>query len=184
MNGLLPTPAPDFSQPLELLHACHGRIEAQCVTMHKLAAHLETHGCDAESKVAAQAVLRYFNTAAVHHHEDEEIDLFPALLALVGDEERLRMSALLENLIGQHRDLASAWSAVSPWLESVANGEPASFARASLEGLLVLYRRHIELEETALLPYCRKVMDRPRREVLGRSMAARRGVALDGTNIH
>jgi hemerythrin-like domain-containing protein len=174
---MLPEPAPDFSQPLELLHACHGRIEKQCATMLKLAEHVASHGCDQQAQQAAQGVLKYFSTAAVHHHEDEEHDLFPALQALAAGDDGRQTLVLVENLTAQHRDLEQAWNGVAPWLQGVARQESVACDPVALDRLVGLYRRHIELEETELLPYCRKVMDAAQLEKLGRSMAARRGVS-------
>ena len=38
-------PAPGFDEPLEMLHACHGRIQAQLATLEKLVPHLAREGC-------------------------------------------------------------------------------------------------------------------------------------------
>lgn len=38
--------------------------------------------CDVQAQAAAAQILRYFNVAAPLHHQDEDEDLFPALLAL------------------------------------------------------------------------------------------------------
>jgi iron-sulfur cluster repair protein YtfE (RIC family) len=73
-------PAVGFEVPLEMLAACHGRVQHQCETLLRLVTHLQTHGADRPAQEAASAVMRYFDTAARHHHEDEEQDLFPALL--------------------------------------------------------------------------------------------------------
>lgn len=73
-------PAVGFEVPLEMLAACHGRVQHQCKTLLRLVTHLQTHGADRPAQEAANAVMRYFDTAARHHHEDEEQDLFPALL--------------------------------------------------------------------------------------------------------
>ena len=74
--------APDggFEVPLEMLSACHHRVERQCATLRRLVAHLATRGADADAAAAAAAVLRYFDSAAKDHHADEEQDLFPALI--------------------------------------------------------------------------------------------------------
>ncbi len=75
---ILKQPGPSFDEPLEMLAACHERIEAQLRTLERLGPHLEKHGCDAEAKAAAQAVLRYFDTAGRLHHQDEDDDQRPA----------------------------------------------------------------------------------------------------------
>ncbi|MFZ2542210.1 MAG: hypothetical protein WAW75_10645 [Gallionella sp.] len=38
--------AQGFDNPLEMLHACHGKILRQCITLEKLATHLTRNGCD------------------------------------------------------------------------------------------------------------------------------------------
>ena len=89
MTNSLPghsAPAVGFEVPLEMLAACHGRVQAQCATMLRLVPHLAAHGADRQAQEAAAAVMRYFDTAARHHHEDEELDLFPALLESMGRE--------------------------------------------------------------------------------------------------
>ncbi|HEY0663063.1 MAG TPA: hemerythrin domain-containing protein, partial [Thiobacillaceae bacterium] len=78
-TDLMGAAAPGFERPLELLEACHGRIARQCDTLEKLLAHLPSVGADAQAQQAARAILGYFDTAAVHHHDDEERTLFPLL---------------------------------------------------------------------------------------------------------
>src|SRR5689334_1951600 len=72
-------PAPGFDEPLEMLAACHERIEAQLRTLEKLVEHLSqncaangaAHGADNSARDAAARVMRYFDTAGVEHHRDE-----------------------------------------------------------------------------------------------------------------
>lgn len=180
-NALL-TPAPDFGAPLELLHACHGRIEAQCATLLKLPGHLQRYGCDPQAQQAATAVLRYFSSAALHHHEDEEQDLFPVIRQVAEAAGQSRILTLLDNLLEQHRDLENAWRALAPWLEAVARGEAVDAAAPSVTVLAGLYQAHIRHEETELLPYCRSVLQPPQLADLGRRMAWRRGVAWNNGN--
>lgn len=52
--------AATFDRPLQLLHACHGKLMHQCGTMRNLCTHLSQHGCDGQAQQAAQAILRYF----------------------------------------------------------------------------------------------------------------------------
>src|SRR5205085_524866 len=56
-----------FDDPLEMLLACHRRIEKQLQTLERLRVHLHAHGVDADASSAAQALLRYFTRAAVDH---------------------------------------------------------------------------------------------------------------------
>src|SRR5436853_7672694 len=74
-----------FDDPLEMLLACHRKIEKQLQTLKKLRAHVDDRGVDADASSAAQAILRYFLKAAPHHHDDEEKDLFPLLEERISD---------------------------------------------------------------------------------------------------
>ncbi len=183
ISDALLTPAPDFSTPLELLHACHGRIEKQCATLLKLPGHLAAHGVDDQASQAAAAILKYFTTAARHHHEDEEQDLFPMVRTHAEANANARMMALLDNLALQHRDMEAAWGRMQLWLESLAHPNATPSASPDIEGFVALYRAHIVQEESELLPYARTALGAEQLTLLGDRMAARRGVKPDGERL-
>lgn len=164
--------APGFDQPLDVLLACHGRIEKQCATLQKLLAHLPQHGSDAQAQQAAQAILNYFDTAAVHHHDDEERNLFPLL-------ERAGQGAwcdVVELLTGEHDDLAQLWRALRPPLLAIAQGEAVVLNASHAERFIASYRSHIAFENERVLPLAREILSATDLQSLGRAMAARRGV--------
>src|SRR5215207_849123 len=106
---LFDTPA-GFDDPLEMIFGCHRRIERQLETLGKLRAHIAMRGVDAEASAAAQSVLKYFQGAAIHHHADEEQDLFPMLEQRITDPgESARFHAFREQLELDHRRLMAAW---------------------------------------------------------------------------
>ena len=91
-------PSASFEVPLEMLAACHQRIVQQCDTLNRLLPHLAAHGADLQAQQAAQAVLRYFDQAAVDHHADEEQDLFPALLESMAGSDAVCLRELIDVL--------------------------------------------------------------------------------------
>jgi len=101
--------APTFESPLDMLHACHDRIEIHCTTLEKLVEYLPRHGCDSAARQTAANILRYFDTAGPNHHADEERDLFPLLRAGSHGPEAVELAALLESLIAEHRLMEQAW---------------------------------------------------------------------------
>ena len=167
----LPAAAPDFDDPLEMLAACHTRIESQCMTLLRLPAYLGERGNDAAVREAAAKVIRYFETAGRHHHQDEEQDLFPLLTARADAAQR----ALIENLAAQHQDLEAAWRALKPLLATLAEGGAVSEA-LPVERFAALYRAHINEENTRLLPFARAVLSVGELRALGENMARRRGI--------
>lgn len=182
MNESFPghfAPAAGTEAPLEMLSACHGRVERQCATLRRLAAHLETHGADTQARSAAASVMRYFDTSAVHHHEDEEVDLFPALVESMAGSDAVCIRELTEALVQDHRALEIAWRRVRAALERIAAGEAAPLARDEVEALVGLYEGHIEREETELLPMAARLLGEDELARIGRAMRLRRGIPDD-----
>lgn len=163
--------APGFDHPLELLHACHGKIMLQCATLRKLATHLAANGCDEQARQAAQGILRYFDTAGGFHHQDEEEDLFPALRA-TGDAQA---ETLLQRLLGEHEALAATWNEVRALLMQIAEGTSAPLPDELTERFIMGYFNHIGVEEKELLPLAAHLLDPQQLERLGKCMAERRG---------
>lgn len=173
----MPLPEPSdasFAKPLNLLAACHGRVESQCQLLERLLAHIRANGDDAEARAAARRILQYFDTAARHHHEDEERDLFPLLQA--ADPA---CGPLLADLCAQHRVLEQRWRALQSQLQSVADGDARALQAATAAEFLSAYRAHVAQEDTELLPLAARLLQPRQLAALGRAMAKRRGVTVD-----
>lgn len=170
--GLLGAAAPGFARPVDVLEACHGRIARQCDTLDRLLAHLPAHGADLQAQQAARAVQVYFDTAAVHHHDDEERNLFPLL------EQAGAAGAcdLVEALTLEHDELALLWRHLRAQLQQIEAGAATTLDAALTRRFVSLNRRHIEFENSHVLPLARQVLGTVALERLGRAMAARRGV--------
>jgi hemerythrin-like domain-containing protein len=166
--------APSFNAPLDMLHACHERIMDQCATLQKLMQYLPMHGCDIQAQQAAQAVMRYFDTAGKFHHQDEEVDLFPLLRASNSDEA----NKLADRLQDEHLYLDEIWLTLGAKLQEIAEGKLATLDRTMIGDFSLAYGRHIMLENTKLLPLALKLLDESQLQNMGKNMAARRGVTL------
>ncbi len=169
-------PAAGFEVPLEMLSACHGRVERQCQTMLRLAPHVATNGPDQAAREAAQNIMRYFDTSAKHHHADEEEDLFPALLQAAPEAELARLRELIAALLAQHRELELAWGALRWKLEGVWLGTLRELDADEVARLVELYRVHIAREEAELLPLAARLLDDTQLDGVGRAMRLRRGI--------
>lgn len=164
--------APGFDAPLEMLRACHRRIEKQLATLARLERHLPEHGCDDDARAAARGIMRYFDTAAVNHHADEEQSVFPRLVAACGDEAA-QIAARLES---EHEVLATLWARLRPLLAGIAVGARANLSPHDVVEVREAYERHIAVEETQLLPLAERTFDRATLDAIGQEMAARRNV--------
>jgi hemerythrin-like domain-containing protein len=166
------SPAAGFDAPFEMLEACHQRVERMLTLIERMAVHLDAHGADEQARQAARDVMRYFDTAAPHHHEDEERHVLPRLRAH-------GHAALADRLQGDHHTMTAAWSAVRAVLLAIAEGQwprggtPSTMAQ--WRDFVEMYRLHIELEEQeayrAALPH----FDTAALSAMGTEMSRRRG---------
>jgi len=169
-------PAPSFDEPLDMLAACHDRIEAQLCTLEKLIEHLAANGADGAAREAAGQVMRYFDTAGVEHHRDEDEDIFPLLRNLAAERERPEVSAIINGLEEDHATMEAQWSRLRARLQAVAGGEDARLDAEDVARFAWLYRRHMEKEAALVLPFARESVSETQRAVLGERMAARRRI--------
>ncbi len=172
-DSLLPR-SPSLDEPLEMLEACHERIEAQLNTLERLLDYLPQHGADEQVRQAARNILRYFNLAGPNHHEDEERNLFPALIARASEEEAAAVKLLVRDLLADHARMAAALDVVKRQLTSIAEGVGTILDEAAVRRLAELYRQHIAKENTTLLPLSRRLLLPLDVETLSRAMTARR----------
>ncbi|MGP1665482.1 MAG: hemerythrin domain-containing protein, partial [Rhodanobacter sp.] len=165
-----------FEAPLEMLAACHGRVESQCQTLLRLVPHLAANGPDQAAREAAQNVMRYFDTSARQHHADEEEDLFPALLQSAPEAELAHLRELIAALQTQHRELEQAWTQLRYKLEGVSLGTTRGLDAGKVGRLVELYRSHIAREEEKLLPLAARLLGAAQLDTVGRAMRLRRGI--------
>ncbi len=168
-------PSAGFEVPLEMLAACHLRVQSQCQTLLRLLPHVAAHGADAQAREAAIAVMRYFDTAARQHHEDEERDLFPALLDSMAGSDAVCLRELSDALVADHRALEQHWRQLRRVLEPVAAGTAATLATDPVQTFVGLYDRHIAREEAELLPMAARLLDDATLDRIGLAMRVRRG---------
>lgn len=169
--------APDFSRPIEALKACHERLQSQCAELSKLADRVRNIGCDAQAQQAASGVMRYFDTAARHHHADEEQDLLPRMVAAATPVRGSRLSRLAADIAAQHGEMDRAWTALRPLLEEIAAGKRADLKPQAVERFARLYAAHIALEEDGVFPLAETLLSPGDFAQIGASMARRRGGA-------
>ena len=153
--------APSFDEPLDMLYACHDKVRRFCDQLDALPAYIAEHGRN-------QAVINTISGIPAHH-QDEEDELFPLILARQPDA-----APKIEQLLGEHGYLHSRWNAIrddllaynAAMLDSISADEVHEFAR--------LYREHAQREEQWLFPTAAALINDSELADAGRRMAARR----------
>jgi hemerythrin-like domain-containing protein len=169
-DSLIPE-IPDFNDPLGVLRACHGRMLAQCDTLEKLPAHIAANGVDAEARSAISNAVKYFSKSAVHHHQDEEEDLFPLL-----QHQSLKLADMIFRLQQEHEQLAVLWNSLATIFRKPGDLEENTDFPAQLQQFCELYRAHIKFENEDVLAMAQHIISQRQLEELGDAMARRRGL--------
>lgn len=148
----------DTDAPIDHFSHCHVGIFAQLSRMGDLPALLAPAA--QARKIAAQS-LAFFSSAMYEHHSEEEKDLFPAVRssAHVG-EERLRVEALIDQLVADHRALEWLWESLESGLQKVAKGQDTTLDSAALQSMVERYQAHASLEEQQFLPLAEQILGR------------------------
>jgi hemerythrin-like domain-containing protein len=170
-------PGVGFEAPFEMLDACHERVERMLRLLGKIREHVTAHGADAQARDAARDVMRYFDQAGPHHHEDEERHVFPPLLA----QRDPAVLAVVIRLQHDHRDMAVMWAQVrASLLALVEAGEGwAGFSAEEaqrFDAYDALYRRHLVDENGVAYPQARRLIRGQELQAMSADMMARRGV--------
>lgn len=172
-------PAAGFEAPFEMLATCHDRVERMLALQKKLQQHLLAKGCDEPARQAARDVMRYFDLAAPLHHQDEELHVFPPLLA--GPDAALR--ELVQRLMQDHRQMDAAWVDARCTLQAVADSLDAACLTltpdqtAALEQFAALYRQHLDDENGIAYPAAEASLSPAALEAMSEDMMRRRGVS-------
>ena len=170
------SPAAGFEVPLEMLSACHNRVERQCQTLRRLVPHLAANGPDQAAREAAKNIMLYFDTSAKHHHADEEEDLFPVLLQAAPESGMASLRELIDALCAQHRELEQVWGQIRWKLEGIWLGIGPELGAEEVARMADLYQRHIAREEEELLPLAARLLGDAQLDIVGRAMRLRRGI--------
>lgn len=174
LSSLTAAPAAGFEQPFEMLEACHERVQRMLALLGRLREHVRVHGADEQARQAARDVMRYFDQAAPEHHRDEELHVFPPLLAQ-GDPDVVRV---VQRLRQDHVEMEMRWSAARALLTAVADGELLALSpqdEAALEAFAGLYASHIEAEEQIAYPAAVVLLAAEELQEMSRDMMERRG---------
>lgn len=179
-NSLIDT-APDFSQPIAVLKHCHDRIRKQLATLHNLLAHVPGHGADAQARQAAQAVLKYFNSAAHFHHQDEERNLLPMLHATARGDDAALLQGMMPVILAQHEQMDGDWLIIKSQLDHIAAGTDTALNGEAVRQFVADYTAHMEQEERHIAPMAKRLFSPQQMLELGNAMQARRGIVPTGS---
>ncbi len=151
------TPA-DSKEPLTDFSDCHAGILRQLDEFGELPALLAPAQ---RAREIAGHLVSFFREAVFEHHQDEERELFPAVLASSHPgEERERVKRMIDALTREHRDVEKQWNALEPQLRKLAKGQAAAVDADGIASIIRQYQAHARFEEAEFLPLSAQILSR------------------------
>jgi hemerythrin-like domain-containing protein len=148
----------DTNAPLTNFSHCHDGILAQMSRLSDLPALIAPA---ALARQTAAQTLAFFQGVMHAHHQEEEEDLFPAVLASAEKgEERMHIDNLIEGLVAGHRALEKLWHSLVPELKKVAKGQDSALDLVALNSFIERYKLHAAVEEQRFLPLAETILSR------------------------
>jgi hemerythrin-like domain-containing protein len=162
---------PGPGSPLDTLAAWHRRGETCLALLQGL---LQRRAGTPVDRVAAAAVLDYFDASDAVHHEDEERDLYPALIESMAGSDAVCLREMTDGATALHRRLESLWDRLRPSVAALAAGQDATLDAACAEALAETCAQLFRQEDRELLPMARRLLDDDALAAIAAAMDARR----------
>lgn len=148
--------------PIANFSQCHEGILKHLSALAGLPALAEAA---AQARQVAEETERFFRAAVYEHHQEEERELFPAVLSSAArGAEHDQVLAIVSQLTREHREVEAAFEALEPSLKRLAKGHEAPLSgtelAAQVRALVTRYEEHARYEENEFLPLSERILGR------------------------
>jgi hemerythrin-like domain-containing protein len=162
------------SAPVGSFSGCHAGIIEHMDAFARLPALLKPAE---EARSIAERIRQFFSDVILTHHQEEERELFTAVMASASSGEELeQVRTIITRLTAEHRELERCWARIEPQMKTLARGELVPVDTQAIDQLTVGYKAHAEYEEQHFLPLAEKILGRNENHMaaLGMSLHMRR----------
>ena len=153
-----PAKAGDNAAPIANFSQCHVGIIGHLDALGELPALMAP--AQRARKLAGE-MLEFFDAVILEHHAEEERELFPAVLqSAVRGQERDHVSAMVERLTTEHRQIEAWWTQIKPQLKQISKGQDADLDSVAVQQMVSDYHAHAGFEEAQFLPLSQEILGR------------------------
>lgn len=144
--------------PIENFSQCHVGIISHLDALGELPALMAPAR---RARTLAGDMLAFFDAVILEHHCEEERELFPAvLLSAVRGQEHDHVSAMVDRLTAEHRQIEAWWARIKPQLKQIAKGHDADLDTVAVQQMVSDYHAHAAFEEARFLPLAQETLGR------------------------
>lgn len=153
-----PASSTAHNEPIQDFSHCHEGIVSKLDMLGELPDLLAPA---ARARDIAEKAISFFHVAIFEHHQDEERELFPAVLSsATPGEEMACVKFMVKRLTDEHRALEALWQKLEPGLKKLAKGQLSDINVAELQRLVTQYKAHASYEEAEFLPLSQTILGR------------------------
>lgn len=153
-----PSPSTAHNEPIQDFSHCHDGIVSKLEMLGELPDLLAPA---ARARDIAGKALAFFSVAIFEHHQDEERELFPAVLASAAPGEELdQVKDMVKRLTDEHRALEQVWKGLESDLKKLAKGQASDIQVGVVQRLVSQYKAHARYEESDFLPLSQTILGR------------------------
>lgn len=153
-----PSSSAAHNEPIQDFSHCHDGIVSKLDMLGELP---DVLAPAARARDIAEKAVAFFHVAIFEHHQDEERELFPAVLSSADPgEEMAQVKAMVRRLTDEHRALEALWQQLEPGLKKLAKGQLCDINVAEVQRLVTQYKAHANYEEAEFLPLSQTILGR------------------------
>lgn len=153
-----PSSSTAHNEPIQDFSHCHDGIVSKLDMLGELPDLLAPA---ARARDIAEKAVTFFHVAIFEHHQDEERELFPAVLSSADPgEETAHVQAMVRRLTDEHRALEALWQKLESGLRKLAKGQLSDIHVAEVQRLVTQYKAHAAYEEAEFLPLSQTILGR------------------------
>lgn len=143
--------------PLDSFSRCHQGIIARLEEAVELPQLAEAA---TRARAVASRLQKMFDEMVIKHHQEEEVELFPAVLRCASAQEYPLVKRLVAQLVIEHRAVESEWKQLQQQVRRLARGSDTALDGARMMRLVQLYLQHARTEEAEFLPLADGILRR------------------------
>lgn len=166
-----------FEQPIDLLLSCHEKIIHFSSALVKIVIAVQKEGWNEQYTNSVDQVRHYFNVASPAHHLDEEMHLFPAIIALDPELKKahsIDMLTMINAMIKEHVESDALWATLDKMLAERSDDF------STLKNLSRQFKsdmhEHAKIENEQIFPYAKAHISEADLKKIGLAIARRRGI--------
>lgn len=153
-----PSSSTAHSEPIQDFSHCHDGIVSKLDMLGELPDLLAPA---ARARDIAEKAVAFFHVAIFEHHQDEERELFPAVLSSADPgEETAHVQTMVKRLTDEHRALEALWQKLESGLKKLAKGQLSDINVVEVQRLVTQYKAHASYEEAEFLPLSQTILGR------------------------